>query len=127
MVYLITGKKGAGKTEYARRLGKEIEEEGFSVCFLDGDDFRDITGNNDFSDAGRIKNLTEASIIAAEKEKLGNIVILSFIAPKREWRDQMRNRWEASRVIYIPGGTLWEGTSYEKPADYELDLRISDI
>jgi len=122
MVYLITGKKGAGKTEYANRLGSEMEKNGQKVSYLDGDVFRLEHQNNDFSDQGRIQNLISAAEMAATLESKGNIVIMSFVSPKKQWRDDMRKLWEKSRVIYIPGGTLWEGTTYETPTEEELNL-----
>ena len=63
-----------------------------------------------------------AAQMAAEFEDKGYIVILAFVAPKREWRDMMRKLWRMSVVIYIPGGTLWPGTEYERPADGELTI-----
>jgi len=120
MVILITGKAGAGKTHYGVALYKELKEEGIKAVHLDGDVFRSVKQNQDFSDEGRIKNLTEAAEVAAALEKQGNVVIMSFIAPKLEWRNMMRLHWNASKVIYIPGGTLWEGSEYEKPDELEL-------
>ena len=120
MVYLITGKAGAGKTHYAKELAKELQEEGYQVRMLDGDTFRKKTKNKDFSDKGRIANLIKAARQAREDEWNGYIVICAFIAPRKEWRDMMRTFWLESRVIYIPGGSLWEGTIYEKPTDNEL-------
>jgi len=127
MVYLITGKKGAGKTEYAKRLGAELELSGQKVYYLDGDVFRLENQNNDYSDEGRIKNLMAAASVAAEKERDSDIVLMSFVSPKKEWRDKMRDLWKSSRVIYIPGGTLWEGTSYERPLEEELNTRENEF
>lgn len=120
MVYLITGKAGAGKTHYANALAEELKNEGKSVVVIDGDIFRKEQGNDDFSDQGRVRNLLGAAKLAQEFEKNGAIVIMAFIAPKREWRELMRSYWKVSRMIYIPGGSLWEGTIYEKPTDDEL-------
>ena len=120
MVYLITGKAGAGKSHYSRALAKELIDEGVRVVVLDGDEFRDKTGNQDFSDRGRLGNLLGAAHVAADLEKQGFVVVLAFIAPRKEWRDEMRSLWKESEVIYIPGGTLWAGTTYEKPTAPEL-------
>jgi len=122
MVYLITGKAGAGKTTYATKLAEELQIEGYNVVMIDGDVYRDKTENQDFSVKGRVKNLMGAAEEAKQIEKLGKVVILAFIAPKKLWRDLMRDHWQKSRVIYIPGGSLWEGTTYEMPAQSELDL-----
>ena len=115
MIYLITGKAGAGKTHYSKALAKELIDEGIRVVVLDGDEFRQETGNEDFSDKGRRGNLLGAAKIAADLEAQGFTVILAFVAPLRKWRDEMRSLWRESEVIYLPGGTLWEGTTYEKP------------
>lgn len=122
MVYLITGKAGAGKTHYAECLTKELKEEGYSVVQIDGDSFREKTGNKDYTDEGRIQNLVDASLLAQMHEKIGDTVILSFIAPQKEWRRMMRSYWKESVLIYIPGGTLWENTTYEKPKKNEFKI-----
>lgn len=125
MVYFITGKQGAGKTHYASNLAKELKEKGFPVANIDGDEWRLLHSNKDFTDSGRLKNLKSAAKQAQKLEKDGFIVILSFIAPKREWRYLMREYWKTSRVIYIPGGSLWKGTIYQEPDNCELDLKIN--
>ena len=120
MVYLITGKSGAGKTHYAYSLAAELSAEGKQVKVLDGDWFRKQTSNNDFSNEGRQLNLIHVAVLARLMEKQGIIVLVAFIAPKKKWRKQMRSFWEQSRIIYLPGGTLWENTTYEKPDEIEL-------
>lgn len=115
MVYLITGKAKAGKSTYAYRLAQELEENGNRVVVVDGDAFRKLKGNSDYSDIGRIRNLKEAAEYAASMEKDGNIVVCSFVSPRRVWRNMMRSHWRESQLIYIPGGELWPGTEYEIP------------
>jgi adenylylsulfate kinase-like enzyme len=115
MVYLITGKAGAGKTTYAYRLAEELREEGRRVHVIDGDEWRVTTNNPEFSDEGRERNLIAAAEEAGRREALGEIVIMAFVAPKKIWRRTMRLYWKNSKLIYIPGGSLWEGTTYEVP------------
>ncbi len=120
MVYLITGKQGAGKTHYATALAEELRQEGAQVRILDGDEWRALHNNQDFTDEGRLKNLCSAAEYAARLEAAGNIVLMAFIAPRKEWRNHMRTYWKESKVVYIPGGSLWTGTIYEKPDREEL-------
>ena len=119
MVYLLTGKAGSGKSTYARRLRDELQEGGTSVVLIDGDEFRKVANNQDFTDEGRRKNLIAAAKIAKEAEQDGFVVIMAFVSPKKEWRQQMRAMWQKSCLIYLPGGSLWPGTSYEMPDNEE--------
>ena len=124
MVYLITGKKNSGKTTYAKRLVKELEEEGNKVLWLDGDELRNETGNNDFTPKGRYGNLMLAASRAQKAEREGKIVVLSFVAPLKAWRNSMRCYFKHSHTVYIPGGELWEGSTYEVPDIKELCMSI---
>ena len=123
MVILVTGKSGAGKTTYSYRLAQEIREKQDQAIVIDGDDVRSLF-ENDFTDNGRARSLEIVAKIAALAERQGITAIVSVIAPKREWRDRMRGYWRNSRIIYIPGGTLWESTSYEMPDEDEIDGHI---
>jgi len=122
MVYLICGKPGAGKTHYACTLECELyDPEGPKVKTIDADVFRLRTNNQDFSEGGRARNLIAAAKEARVLEEAGYIVILAFIAPKREWRERMRSYWEESLLVYIPGGEdLWNGLEFEVPTLEEL-------
>jgi len=125
MVILVTGKAGAGKTHWALQWineQKKIEPRP-TVAWLDGDNFRAENNNKDFSEEGRFKNLEEAAKKAAKIEAEGIDVVCSFVAPTKKLRDMMRWWWKESILIYIPGGTLWEDTTYETPSWEELSLK----
>jgi adenylylsulfate kinase-like enzyme len=119
MVILITGRPNAGKTYYAHMLAKEYAKKNIPASVLDGDEVRAETNDHDFTDDGRVRHLSKISDMAAKFEVHGIMAIVSVVAPKREWRDVMRSKWKTSRLVYIPGGTLWEGTEYEVPTDDE--------
>lgn len=119
MVILVTGKAGAGKTTYAKQYAKELMADKISVVLLDSDRIRHVDGNKDFSDVGRQKHLERLARVASVSEEAGAVVVIAAICPKREWREMMRAHWNCSRLVYLPGGTMWPGTAYEKPSDDE--------
>jgi len=119
MVILVTGRPGAGKTHHARALAAEYGKRGIPASVLDGDEVRAETNNHDFTDEGRIRHLEKIAGMAAVFESHGIIAIVAVVAPKLEWRNRMRTAWQNSRLVYIPGGTLWTGTEYEVPFDDE--------
>jgi len=125
MVYLITGKKGAGKSHYAKAFKEDLEREGLNVWWIDGDEFREKTGNQDYSFNGRVRNLRDAAMEAAYFESQGRTVIMSFVMPQKILRDMIRKIVFTSIVIYVPGGTLWEGTIYERPSIQEMQMKYN--
>jgi len=117
MVIWITGKASSGKTTYANRLKKLIEIKDNKVLVLDGDDVRQYFKSG-FTDKDREEHILRIAAFAAVAEKQGFIVIVALISPKKEYRVKARKLFDESILIYIPGGYLWEGTTYEEP-DYE--------
>lgn len=118
MVILITGKAGAGKSTYAKRLVEELRGDGEFIYLLDSENIRGL--NDDYSDQGREQHLMMMARMAKQLEEIGASVIIAAIAPKKEWRDKMRKFWKESLLVYLPGGTLWPGTTYERPTSSEL-------
>ena len=120
MVYLITGKAGAGKSTYACNLALELRDRGENVSVLDSEQVREETGRFDYSQTGRENHLFCLALSAAVEELRGNTVIVSAISPTKDLRFLMRSLWKKSFVVYIPGGSLWLGTVYEPPDEEEL-------
>lgn len=104
----------------AKIMFDKLKADKQKAAILDGDVFRKKTGNQDFTDEGCEANLIAAAIEAQRLEKSGHVVVMAFVAPKKKWREMMRAFWAQSRTIYLPGGTLWVNTTYEKPDAEEL-------
>jgi adenylylsulfate kinase len=122
MVILVVGKSGAGKTTYAKKLAEELRTTGRHAQVLDGDVFRTMMGNKDFTDDGRRRNLESIALTAQLIESNGRTAIVACVAPTKALREMMRKMWEESRLVYLPGGTLWEGTEYEVPDVGEFNV-----
>ena len=55
-------------------------------------------------------------------EAQGYTVIIALVSPKKAWRQEARAIFKESKLIYVPGGTLWKGTTYEEPDEEELQF-----
>lgn len=120
MVYFITGKASAGKSVYSKRFKRYFEECGKTVLLLDGDTVREYFKDEGYNDEQRENHIMRVAKFAALCEKQGFTVIIAMIAPKKEWRMKARKLFDKSMLIYMPGGYLWEGTTYEEPDHEEL-------
>ncbi|MCF8019805.1 MAG: adenylyl-sulfate kinase [Vallitaleaceae bacterium] len=120
MVYWITGRSSSGKTVYAKRLKRFLEEAGIKVLLLDGDEVRDQFTDNEYTDESRLQHIMKIAFFASIAERQGLVVIIALISPKKEWRMKARKLFEKSMLIYMPGGYLWEGTDYEEPDHEEM-------
>lgn len=119
MVYFFTGRKGAGKTTAALKLALELTKAGELVVLLDGDTIRRYIPTG-FSDKEREKHIMTAAAYATLLEEQGFVPIISLVSPKKEWRQNARKLFKESILVYVPGGELWEGTTYEEPDKEEL-------
>ena len=120
MIYWITGRSSSGKTVYAKRLKRQLEDLGGKVVLLDGDEVRDQFSNQEYGDEDREKHIMTISSFASILENQGFIVIIALISPKKEWRMKARKLFEKSMLIYMPAGHLWEGTEFEEPDHEEM-------
>jgi len=114
MVFWITGKRSSGKTTYGKRLKVFYESLGGKVLLLDGDEIRDLTGDQSYTDEARENHIMTTARFAALAEKQGFIVIICLLSPKKKWRMEARKLFDKSIIIPLPNGELWKDTTYDE-------------
>jgi len=94
MIYWITGRSSSGKTVYAKRLKRQLQDLGGQIVLLDGDEVRDQFSNQEYEDKDREKHIMTIANFASILEKQGFIVIIALISPKKDWRMKARKLFE---------------------------------
>lgn len=126
MIYWFTGQPGAGKTTLALALQKELRRRGHVTVHLDGDLLRIVTANQDFSTAGRMKNIRAAQALAAKLHEDGAWVVAAFVSPFRVLREEFKQRPEVLE-IYVHtsekrGREKYFAEGYEPPLENFVDI-----
>lgn len=141
MIILIFGQPASGKTTIAKVLNGYITDKiGISndfVCgmniIIDGDEWRKITQNKDYSKEGRMNNLKGAFDTALFLENAGFMVTISMVAPYQSMRDYLKERAEELVQVHLTynskdnrGRNDYFVQDFEKPNDEDvLELNTS--
>ncbi len=100
----ITGLHGSGKNELAYSLEKELFDQGKTVVVLDGKSVRTgLSRELDHSPADRAEHLRRVAHICKLLNDQGIICIASFISPKEDIRQQVKQIIGTNRfkLVYI--------------------------
>ena len=97
MIILLYGQPASGKTTLANKLKENIQK----PIMIDGDRWRDITKNKDYSKEGRLRNLKGAFDMALYLEKEGFTPIISFVTPYQELRNYLYENANKLYQIYL--------------------------
>jgi len=130
MIILFFGQPASGKTTLADNL---CQNElmgclcGSIIVQIDGDKWREITKNKDYSKEGRINNLKGAFNMALYLEKEGFTPVLSFVTPYQELRKYLRDNAKELVEIHLKysgdrGRNMNFATDFEEPLDGECSL-----
>jgi len=117
MIILFFGQPASGKTtlanayndkhnkqllkEYVVPYQPENIEKDMRYVMIDGDRWRDVTQNKDYSKEGRLRNLKGAFDMALYLEKEGYTPILSFVTPYEELRQHLQDNAQELVQIYL--------------------------
>jgi adenylylsulfate kinase-like enzyme len=99
MIILLYGQPASGKTTLSNELMKNYEKK--DAIQIDGDKWRDVTKNKDYSKEGRNRNLKGAFDMALYLEREGYIPILSFVTPYEEYRKYLLDNSAQLFEIYL--------------------------
>jgi adenylylsulfate kinase-like enzyme len=133
MIILFFGQPASGKTTLADRIYSmpSIFYEADNFIRIDGDKWRDVTKNKDYSKQGRINNLKGAFDMALYLEMEGYTPILSFVTPYEELREYLAQNANKLCLIYLQYNQNRNRSDYfaidfEEPKFECLKLNTSD-
>lgn len=99
MIILLYGQPASGKTTLSNQLKSTFTKD--KIIQIDGDKWRDVTKNKDYSKEGRLRNLKGAFDMAIYLEKEGYTPILSFVTPYDELRKYLHDNSGELHEIYL--------------------------
>ena len=102
MIYVLYGQPGSGKTTLGQLLCTHIQHQptGNEAVIIDGDKFREIFKQTDYSKKGRENNIRAANTVATYISKVNTVdVILALVNPYERLRAELRAN--NSQVIEI--------------------------
>ena len=101
-VLWFTGLSGSGKSTLAHLVEERLFEKGMYTYLLDGDNVRNgLNGDLGFSEADRRENIRRIGEVAKLFSEAGVVVLVAFISPYRQDRDQVRALFEACEFVEI--------------------------
>ncbi|MEJ2267896.1 MAG: adenylyl-sulfate kinase [Nanoarchaeota archaeon] len=101
----LTGLPCSGKTTIAKRLKQEIENKGYNVVHLDGDDVREkLNKDLNFSPEHRKENLRRIAHVAKLLNENKNLVIASFVSPANDLRKLIQDIIGNVKLVHIKCG-----------------------
>jgi adenylylsulfate kinase-like enzyme len=108
MIVVLFGQPNSGKTTLATELCNHLADSEI----IDGDKFRELFKNTDYSKEGRMTNLNKACDIAfyLHQNKIKSNIILSMVFPYAEVRDYLKSLHPKTHFFFL---------TYEKPRGRE--------
>jgi bifunctional enzyme CysN/CysC len=101
-VVWFTGLSGAGKSAIANLVEKQLHAAGVRTYLLDGDNVRHgLNKDLGFTDADRIENMRRVAEVGHLMVDAGLVVLVSFISPFREEREQARSMLEPGEFCEV--------------------------
>lgn len=136
MIIVLFGQPCSGKTTLSKKVNNWIKSQPSrkNLHFMDGDSFRRIFQNKDYSRQGRIKNLELASVVSHYEHSLNDVVLLSFVYPYRESREFLNELVDHDTMwIYLYYDTIlhergresFHVGDFDLPSEDEVDLVLN--
>ena len=120
MIYWFTGQPSHGKTILATKLVKYFNDE--NTFHIDGDNLRALTWDIDFSEQGRIANVSNAQKIAHYLHNEGCNVVVSLVSPYRWQRENLKTGLQSNIIEFYIHTTEPRERDLFRVEDYEAPL-----
>lgn len=134
MIVAFFGQPCSGKTTLCKAFFGFIRKNLPIKChYMDGDKFRYVFTNKDYSREGRINNLKLACDVARYEESLNDIVLMSFVFPYKESRDYLKQNFKKVMIVYLEyfpemdkrGREDFHVADFEVPEANEINLLLN--
>ena len=122
MIIWITGQPASGKTTLANKLIQCFVYQSYTI--IDGDTFRQLTENHDYSEKGRRLNIERMMITALEHDRYYDYVIVAAVSPFKDQRDWIKTKANV-KEIYLTSSRQREGRMvdyYSPPTNNYLHI-----
>jgi len=103
MIYVIYGQPGSGKTTLANFVKDCLTKQIIASAvyspkipiIIDGDEFRSIFNNNNYSREGRKENIRKANVVTTylQKTEVNRDIILALVNPYEECRNELKEEF----------------------------------
>ena len=87
MIYLLYGQPASGKTTLGKLLAEHLEIQ----FVIDGDEFREMFANKNYTGYGRIENIKNANAVATYLNKKNKNVVVALVNPYQDLRQELKN------------------------------------
>ena len=87
MIYVLYGQPASGKTTLGKLLAEHLEIQ----FVIDGDEFREMIANKNYTEHGRIENIKNANAVATYLNKKNKNVVIALVNPYQDLRQELKN------------------------------------
>lgn len=123
MIYWFTGQPSHGKTILATKLVSYFKDRNHINTFhIDGDNLRALTWDIDFSEQGRVANVSSAQKIAHYLHNEGCNAVVSLVSPYRWQRENLKTALQSDIVEFYIHTTEPRERDLFRVEDYEAPL-----
>jgi adenylylsulfate kinase-like enzyme len=129
MIIWITGQPASGKTTLALNLRNHFRDKFCRI--VDGDTFRKLTDNTDYSQTGRRLNIERIMTNILVDENQYDYTIVSVVSPFRDQRDWLKTKANV-KEIYLKSSRERDGKMvdyYSPPVNnyLHIDTDTNDV
>lgn len=102
MIIQFTGMSGSGKTTLAQRAKTLLQQQGYKVEIIDGDEYRKaLCSDLGFSKIDRQRNIRRLAFVANKLSQHGVIAVICAINPYEDIRNEVNETYGNVKTVFV--------------------------